>query len=92
MKRCSKDFLSSSDLDEATTVKYCDPIGDLCGDAQIVGNQDEGAADTVTQVADQLENLSLDRDVKRRRGFVSKYQSGVTSYRHRSHYTLTLTT
>ena len=77
-------------LDDAARVTDRDPVGDLRGDAEVVGDDDERAPKLVAQAADQLQDLRLDRDVERRRRLVGDDERRLARDRHRDHHALAL--
>jgi hypothetical protein len=52
-------------LDDHTQVHHGDPTADVTNHAQIVSNEQVGKAKLVLQVFKQVDNLRLDRDIKR---------------------------
>ena len=57
-------------LDDSARVHHGHSIGHLRDDAEVVSDEEEREAESCLQVAQQVENLCLDRDVERRRGLV----------------------
>ena len=57
-------------------------------DAQVMGDQHDGGADTPVEFHHQLEDLGLDGDVECRGRFVGDQQFRVARQRHRNHHAL----
>jgi hypothetical protein len=56
--------------------------------AEVVGDEDDGGADPFFQVAEQIENLCLDRHVECGRGLVRDEQFRIAGKRNRDHHPL----
>jgi hypothetical protein len=80
-----------ADFCQAASVEHGDPIGDLSRDAQVVGDEQDAAADLVAQRAEQFENLRLDGDVERGGRLVGHHERRFAGYCHRDHHALTQT-
>ena len=52
---------------------------------KVVGNQDDGRAQLVSQLAHQVENLRLNRHVQRGRRLIGDEQLRIARQRHRNH-------
>jgi len=65
-----------------------DLLGHIGDDAEIVGDEQEGHAELLLQILDELEDLRLDRDVERGRGLVGDEEGGIAHERHRDHRAL----
>jgi hypothetical protein len=63
--------LGLADLDQPAEIHHADPRRHEAHDRQIVGDQEIGQPEPILQVAHQVENLRLDRDVERRGRFVA---------------------
>ena len=61
-------------FDDAAGVHDGDAIGHLRDDSEVMGDEQESKAHPTLQVAEQVEDLCLDRDVERRRRLVSDHQ------------------
>ena len=61
-------------LDEAAGVHHRDPVGDLAGDAEVVGHEDHAHAHLLLELAQQQQDLDLHGRVERRRGLVGQQQ------------------
>ena len=77
-------------LEQLAGVQDCDAVGDLGRHAQVVGDQQEGAAKIVAQRCQQFEDLHLHGDVEGGRGFVGYDQRGVPRDGHGDHDPLQL--
>ena len=75
-------------LDLAAGIHDHHPLRDLGHHAEIVGDQHDGGADAVLQVAHQVEDLRLDGDVERRGRLVGDQQLRVAGQRHGDHHPL----
>ena len=64
------------------------PLGDLGDDAEVMGDEHDGRADPVLQVAHELEDLRLDGHVERRRRLVGDQQLRVAGQRDGDHHPL----
>jgi hypothetical protein len=53
-------------LDDSSRVHYCDAIGQLCYDAQVVRDEQQRQLERALHLTKQVENLSLGRHVKSR--------------------------
>ncbi len=71
-------------LDGLAGVHDHDLVGHVGDDAQVVGDDDQRAA----QPAEQFEDLGPDRRVQGRRRLVGDDQFGVEGHRHRDHHPL----
>ena len=65
-------------------------VGDFGDDAQIVRDEQNGHAAFVAELAQDFENLSLDRDIERGRWLVGDEQLGIAGQGHRDHHALLL--
>jgi len=71
------------DLDNATGVHHCHPIGGLCDDPHVVGDQHHGCAVIAAEPFHQLDDLRLDRHVERSRRLVGDDELGICRDRKR---------
>ena len=65
-----------------------DVVGDVRDDAEIVGDQDDRRAETLAELAHQVEDPRLDGHVERGRGLVCDQDPRVAGERHRDHHPL----
>ena len=70
MARIAEQLAHRRLLDDPSGVHHRDPVGHLGDDAEVVRDQEEREAQPLLQVAQQVENLRLDRDVERGRRLV----------------------
>ena len=80
--------LRRAEFHEPTGVHHGEAIGEACHHAQVVGDQQHGHAELGAQASQELEDLRLDRDVKRRGGFVGDQQARLTTEGHGDHRAL----
>lgn len=85
MSGFQKQALSRCLFNNLAAVHDRNPIGNTGYDSEIVCDQDHGHAELLLQVRHQLQNLCLDGDVERGRGFVSNEDLGVARQRHGNH-------
>ena len=65
MLRRAHDVGGRADLDEFPVVQHGEPVGDLIGDAEVVGDEQDRAPEVVAQFAQQIQQLRLHGDVER---------------------------
>ena len=75
-------------LDDLAGVHDRDPVAHLGDDAQVVGDEHDRRAGLVAQVAHEVEDLGLDRDVERGRRLVGDEQLRLAGEGHRDHHAL----
>ena len=90
MLRPLQDIACRALLDHLAMLKHDHAIGDIGDDAEIVGDEHHRHVAATLQVADQLENLRLRRDVQRRRRLVGDQHGRLQRQRHGDHRALTL--
>ena len=76
MTRCGEQARGRPELDDATRVHHGDPVCDLSNDRQVVSDEDQGEAELLLQVLEDVEDLRLDRDVEGRDRFVADDELG----------------
>ena len=76
MERPGQQFGRRSQLNDLARVHHRDTVGNVADDAQIVRNQEHAHAQLPFEVAEQFEDLRLDRHVQRRRRLVGHQQFG----------------
>ena len=87
-------FAPLEDLDHVTLLHDSPGIHDgnlvtnLGNNAHVVGDEDDCSASAFLKILGQVENLSLDRHVQSRRGFVGDEELRLTEKCHRDHDTL----
>ena len=72
-------------LDDPARVHDVDAIAHAGGDAEVVGDHQDGRAELVGELLDQLEDLGLDGHVERGRGLVGEDELGVAREGDRDH-------
>ena len=75
-------------LDDAAGIHDHHPMRDLGHHAEIVGDQHDGRARALAQVAQEVEDLRLDGDVERRRRLVGDQDLGIAGQCHGDHHAL----
>ena len=75
-------------LHDLPGVHHGHPITHLGDDAEVVGDEDDRGPGLVAQVAHEVEDLRLDRDVERGRRLVGDQEFGFARERHRDHHAL----
>ena len=75
-------------LDLAAGIHHHDPVGVLGDHAHVVGDQDDGGAERLLQLAHQVEDLRLDGDVERGGRLVGDQHLGIARQRHGDHHAL----
>ena len=83
MLRIGKQRLDRRLFDDASGVHHGDAVGHLGDDAEVVGDEEEREPEALLQIAQQVENLRLDRDVERGRRLVGDEQRGPAGERDR---------
>ncbi len=68
-------------FDDASAIHDGDPVCQVFDHAEIVRNEQVGDAKFVLKLAQQVQNLSLDGNVERRRGFVADQHFGFNRQR-----------
>ena len=77
-------------LDDAAGIHHQHAVGGFRHDAHVVGDDDDRHAEFVAQVHHQVEDLRLDGDVERGRGFVGDQQARPAGQRDGQHDALAL--
>ena len=88
MARAAEHLLAAAFLDETPGVHHGDAIRELVHHAEIVRDQQDRGAELALEVAHQLEDLRLDRDVERGGRLVGDQQLRPQRQRHRDHHAL----
>jgi hypothetical protein len=88
MLRAGEELGHAGALDDASRVHHRDVLGHLGDHAQVVRDEDDRRTCFLAQLAHQLEDLRLDRDVERRGGLVGDEQSRSQRQCHRDHRAL----
>ena len=90
MLGCCKQLFDRSLFHHLALLHDADIISHMLHDAKIMGDQQQGHAEFLLQVFEQLKNLCLHRYVKCRRRFISDQQVGIIGKRHGNHHALAL--
>ncbi len=88
--RIGEDLFHRSGLDDLALGHDADTVGEFAHDAEVVGDEEHGHAVLALQLAQEFEDLRLDRDVERGGRLVGDQQFGPIGERHGDHHTLTL--
>jgi hypothetical protein len=88
VRRRAEDGGSGADFGDPTRIEHRDAVRDLGGDAQIVGDEHDAAADLVAESAKQPQHLGLHGDVEGGRRFVGDDEVGIACDRDRDHHAL----
>jgi len=89
VSRRIEDLRDWSRLDDAPSVHYCQPVAHLGHDPEIVGDENQREVVFALQIAQQVEVLSLDRQVEASGRLVSDQQARLAGYADRTHDALT---
>ena len=81
MDRTRVEVVDGGDLDDDAEVHHGDAVGDVADDPEVVRDEDIGEVEVLLQVVEQVDDLCLDRDVKRRDGLVGDDQLRVQGER-----------
>jgi hypothetical protein len=71
MSRIAEDIIGSTLLDDTTEIHHDDAIGEMAHHMKIVAYEQDREAEALTQIGEQIYDLSLDRDVQSCDRFVS---------------------
>ncbi len=90
MLRRGHDLLGRAHLEDATEIHHRHPVGDVPGQAEVVGDDDQRQTQFVAQPQQQGEDLAADRRVKARHRLVGDDDLRVEDERSRDHHPLAL--
>ena len=90
MLRVVEDLCGVAGFDDHAPAHHRDPVRQVGHDAHVVRDQDDRAVQLVAQVAHQVQDFGLDRDIEGRGGLVGDEQLGVAGQRLRDHGALPL--
>ena len=76
MLRLGEQLRGVGDLDDAAVRHYSDPIGHVLDDRQVVRDEQVAQVKTLLEVAQQVQDLRLDRHVERGHRLVSDDEHG----------------
>ena len=85
MLRVLEDLFGGAVLDHVAAVHHEDVLAHLGDDAEVVRDHDDGGVQPLLQVAHEVEDLRLDRDVERGRRLVGDEQFRIARERHGDH-------
>ncbi len=91
MLRVGEDARRRTGLDDLAVLHHADPVGKLAHDPEIMGDEQQAHPLPGLQIREQIEDLRLDRHVKRRGRLVGDQKIGAVGQRHRDHHPLALT-
>ena len=92
MERVDEQLIARCLFDNLTEIHHCDFIAEMLHHSEIVRNKKVGQPILALQIAKQVENLGLDRDVEGRHGFVTNDKARPRRQRPRDADPLSLTT
>ena len=91
MPRRAEHGAGGAAFDQIATLQHRDLIGNVGDDAEIMRDEENRCAVLALQLADQIEDLRLGRDVERRRRLVGDQQARIEQQSHGDHRALALT-
>jgi hypothetical protein len=65
MRRIAKDIVRATLLDNAAKIHHDDAVGEMAHHMEIVADEQDRQTETLAQIREQIDDLSLDRDVER---------------------------
>ena len=83
MARIAEQLAHRRLLDDPSGVHHRDAVGHLGDDAEVVRDEEQREAEPLLQIAQQVEDLRLDRDVERRGRLVGDQQRRIAGERER---------
>jgi hypothetical protein len=66
----AKDVFDGPLLDEFSIQHNKDSIGEVCHDSEVMGDQEYGHSEFLTQLPKKIEDLGLNGDIESRGGFI----------------------
>ncbi len=90
MLRVAEDLLGAARLHDAAGVHHQHAVADVGEHRQVVADDHHADAEVAHESGEQVEDLRLDHDVERGRGFVGDDQRGSAGQGHRDHHPLAL--
>ena len=88
----TEDCGSRTSLDDLPGIHHGDVVAELGRQREVVGHEEYGEVLGLAQLTQEIDDLRLDRHVKRRRRFVGDEQTRVTRQCHGDHDPLTHST
>jgi hypothetical protein len=76
-------------FNDVSGIHDCDPIGHFGDHAKIMADEEQRHSMLLLQLAQQVENLDLNRDVQRSGWLIGNQQCWLTGQGHSDHYPLT---
>src|SRR5580704_14286165 len=70
MRRMREDVLAACELDDAAEIKNRDPVGEVLDDTEIMADEEIAQLLALLDIAEEIEDLALDRHVERRERLV----------------------
>ena len=92
MRRRLEDARARPRLDNRAVPHHADPVRGMPHDREVVGDQQHRHAEALLQLAQQLQDLRLDRHVEGGGGLVGDQQIWLAGERHGDHHPLALAT
>ena len=87
-----EEFMGGCPFDDAAGIHDVDDIAGLVHDGEIVGDQDDGGAEVLLSVFNEVEHLFLHGDIERGGGFIANEELGSCDESHGNHDALAHTT
>ena len=81
----AENFFNWALLDEFPFEHNQNTIRKIGDDAEVVGDEEDGHAELIAEIAKEIENLGLDGDIESGGGFVGNEQFGLTGKGHGDH-------
>ncbi|MEI9889136.1 MAG: hypothetical protein WDN08_22050 [Rhizomicrobium sp.] len=85
MARLVEDVVDRAGFDDVALAHHRDAVGDAGDHSHVVADQDDGGLQLDLQVAHDLQDLRLHRDVERGGRLVGDQEVGTAHRRHRDH-------
>ena len=81
----AENFFNGALLDEFSFEHNQNTIGEIGDDAEVVGDEEDGHAELITEIAKEVENLGLDGDIESGGGFIGDEKFGLAGEGHGDH-------
>ena len=85
-----KEFLHRTRFDNLSCIHQCHAVGITAHQRQIVRDEQKRNAALLLQILEQIQNLSLPRDIERRRRLIGNHNVRMAGKRHGDHHALLL--
>ena len=79
VQRAVEHVVAGAELDDAAEVHHRDPVAEVLHDGEVVGHEHQREVEPALQVAQQVEDLRLDRHVEGRHRLVGDEERGSTT-------------